>query len=152
MGVIKDVRNYFYVRQCFKHICDDMILKRLYAPKMTFLGVLYVTKKIQKDIPEEYEAEIMTGELAKMDEALVAMNLDGIITTELRDMGSDENFSYKIVKFIPYFDKLSWWWLIRNVLIVFFIHYIYIRFGLGIYKQDVINIGKRFWDLLLGNK
>lgn len=146
MGLYKDIRNYNYVRSCFKLICKDKIMRRRYSPKMTRLGILYMWHKIPANTPDPYIDELIMGYLLPLDEALVAMNTDGIIRLDYSRRAEDERFYYYLIKVVPIFDTISLWYFIKLGGIGLFIWYLINKFELLQYKEDIMIFLKDFWE------
>ena len=121
--LIKDLKNYFYVKSCFKECMKNKHLQTRYSFRMTFLGVMYTIYKIPASTPEQYHKDLLVGYLLPIDEALTVMNLDGIVhPAETRKVGTDaeaeeneERFTYYLIKFVPAFEKLNFWLIIKVI-------------------------------------
>lgn len=121
--LIKDLKNYFFARSCFKECMKNRPLQIRYNFKMTFLGVMYTIYKVPASTPEQYHKDLLIGYLLPIDEALTVMNLDGIVhPAETRKVGTDgeeveneERFTYYLIKFVPAFEKLNFWLIIKVI-------------------------------------
>lgn len=85
-------------------IAENEVMKRTYNFKITRLGVLYTVIKIDKDIPFEKVHLVIDGRLAPVQEAIIGMNLDGIVEANpLKKMDNvdDEQFDYYKFEVFP---------------------------------------------------
>lgn len=114
-------------------------MKRRYNPRITRIGVMYIYTAFPKDTPEIYINELLQGQLAMLDEALMMMNLDGVIVSERREMGlNDKEETIYLIKFIPTFQKISFWFFIKWFVIGILAYYLINKFGLWRYLDQII--------------
>ena len=132
LGIYKDIKNYIYVRNCFKLLCQDLMIVKKYQPKMTKFGVLYFFYKIDRSIDEEYHKDVLSQNLMVIDEVLTSMALVGLIEYKQRYISVDEeekNFVY-LIKFVPVFNYISFNYILINVLILIILIVAFIKFDL----------------------
>lgn len=141
---IKDIRNYIYTRNCFRLAIKDTLLKRTYDLKMTRVGVLYTFIKIPQNTPEAYHDDIIVDHLKILDDSLIAMNLDGIITYSNRQAGDDDKFVYYLAKFIPTFKKVKLFRFFLFFIISAILWYIITKFDLLQYWGMLVDEVKSF--------
>jgi len=135
----KDLKNYRYAKKCFKLIAEDTDMKRKYHPRVTRLGVMYVFSTFPKDTPETYINELIQGQYMLLDEALMMMNLDGVVVGEKRYLGeNDKEQIVYLVKFVPTFQKMSFWFFIKGFVIGAVGYYLINKFGLWIYVDQLL--------------
>jgi hypothetical protein len=123
---------------------ENQPLRRKYDFKMTKLGVMYMIYKIPSSTPKPYHGDLLTGHLLQLDEAFTAMNMDGVFDPEFRLAGEDDDNFFYLIKFIPSFDRINLWFLIKylaiSTLLIFIIH----KFNLLDGKEAIINSIKTF--------
>lgn len=145
MGFFKDIKNYFYIRSCFKLIVEDKVMERKYSPKISMLGVLYIWHKVPANTPDDYVDELIVGYMLQMDEVLQVMNTDGLIKLDYSRRASDEQFYYYLIKLVPVFQRISFWYITKRIVLGIIIWYLINKFGLWQYKNIVINWLEDFW-------
>lgn len=145
MGLIKDIRNYFFVRTCFKLIVEDRVMQKKYKPKMSGLGVLYIWHKIPANTPDAYVDELVLGYVIQLDEALQVMNTDGLIKLDYTKRAEDENFYFYLIKLVPVFENISFWYILKNGILGLVIWYLINKFELWQYKNVIIEWLENFW-------
>lgn len=157
VGIYKDIKNYRYVRNCFNLVLKNRALfgkytletkDKTYYPKMTTFGVLYFWHKIPANTPEDYREELITGHVLPLNEALVAMNMDGIIKSDYRLMAEDENFYYYLIKIIPTFQTFGFWFLIKVGMLILFIWYLINKFKLWQYRELLFRFLQDFYETI----
>ncbi len=145
MGLIKDIKNYFFVRNCFKLILKNDIMKRRYNAKMSILGILYLWHKVPENTPDDYVNELILGHLLNLDEALQAMNTDGIIRLDYSRRAVDDQFYYYLIKIVPDFQIISFWYFVKLGVVGIIIWYLINKFELWQYKDAIIGMLEDFW-------
>ena len=145
MGLIKDLQNYHYVRNCFRLIVKNDMIKRRYNPKISSLGILYLWHKVPENTPDDYIDELVLGYLLPLDEALQVMNTDGIIKLDYTRRAVDDRFYYYLVKIVPIFQTISFWYFIKLGVVGLIIWYIINKFELWQHKDMLISWLEDFW-------
>lgn len=107
---------------------------------MTRLGVLYCFIFVPEDTPEQYKEEILTSNLAPIDEAMTLMALEGIVGMQTRLLGSnDKKQEVYLIKFVPVFQKFGFWFLVRHLIFALIGYWLIGKLELWQYVDQVAN-------------
>lgn len=142
IGVIKDIRNYFFIWKTIKQNRDTPKWL-LYKLRYDYILRIYTVINLR---PEDFgEADQMIRELRYREKAepmyeyLTELNLSEVITPVVEYLPG--TYSY-LVKFIPKFEHLQFGWLMGFIIKYGIIGYI--LYGMS----HVLNID-HFWKLLI---
>jgi len=130
IGLFIDLWNWQYTRKRVQLMKLSTEIMRVNKLKISFLGVLYTVVEIDKSIPEALYDKFIMKKLAIVDDALVSINLDGMMHIESKLYGETETSKYFLVKFVPNMPHWTWKYFIISCITVFVLARIIIHFGL----------------------
>lgn len=126
-GVIRDIRNYFYLRRVTKR---EMLNSPIWAKnnlRADWIGRIYTVMNLPPevtmapDLPKELWPAYLIEQSKGLNEYLTSLNLHEIIIPEYKEI--EGSTSYLLV-YYPYFRDLTWWWVLSRIVFwvsVFFI-------------------------------
>jgi hypothetical protein len=118
-GVIRDVRNYFFLRKIIKR---EMINSPLWAKnnlRVDWIGRIYTVVNLppevtmSPDLPRELWPAYLVDQSKGLNEYLTSLNLHEIIIPEYKEI--PESTSYLLI-YYPYFRNLTKWWIISRTI------------------------------------
>ena len=113
-GVIKDIRNYFFLRKVIKKEMMDSPLWTKNNLRVDWIGRVYTVVNLPPevtmapDLPKELWPAYLIDQSKGLNEYLTSLNLHEIIMPEYREI--PESTSYLLV-YYPYFRSLTKWWI-----------------------------------------
>lgn len=116
-GVIKDIRNYFFLRKVIKR---EMVNSPLWSKnnlRVDWIGRIYTVVNLPPevtmapDLPKELWPAYLVDQSKGLNEYLTSLNLHEIIIPEFKEI--PESTSYLLV-YYPYFRYLTGWWIISR--------------------------------------
>ena len=118
-GVIRDVRNYFFLRKIIKR---EMINSPLWSKnnlRVDWIGRIYTVVNLppevtmSPDLPRELWPAYLVDQSKGLNEYLTSLNLHEIIIPEYKEI--PESTSYLLI-YYPYFRNLTKWWIISRTI------------------------------------
>lgn len=118
-GVIKDIRNYFFLRKIIKR---EMVNSPLWSKnnlRVDWIGRIYTVVNLPPevtmapDLPRELWPAYLVDQSKGLNEYLTSLNLHEIIIPEFKEI--PESTSYLLV-YYPYFRDLTKWWVISRTI------------------------------------
>jgi hypothetical protein len=118
-GVIKDIRNYFFLRKIIKR---EMVNSPLWSKnnlRVDWIGRIYTVVNLPPevtmapDLPRELWPAYLVDQSKGLNEYLTSLNLHEIIIPEFKEI--PESTSYLLV-YYPYFRDLTKWWIISRTI------------------------------------
>lgn len=131
VGLFVDLWNWGYTRSRIQLLRREKEIWKVHRLKISLLGVLYTMVEINKqDVPEVLIGRYLIGRLRVIDDALVAINLDGLIRFEFMIYAEDNVKNYVLVKFIPIMPHWNGWYLFTSTITGGILAWIVIHFNL----------------------
>jgi hypothetical protein len=118
-GVIRDIRNYFFLRKIIKR---EMINSPLWTKnnlRVDWIGRIYTVVNLppevtmSPDLPRELWPAYLVDQSKGLNEYLTSLNLHEIIIPEYKEI--PESTSYLLI-YYPYFRNLTKWWIISRTI------------------------------------
>jgi hypothetical protein len=118
-GVIRDIRNYFFLRKIIKR---EMINSPLWSKnnlRVDWIGRIYTVVNLppevtmSPDLPRELWPAYLVDQSKGLNEYLTSLNLHEIIIPEYKEI--PESTSYLLI-YYPYFRNLTKWWIISRTI------------------------------------
>jgi hypothetical protein len=118
-GVIRDIRNYFFLRKIIKR---EMINSPLWSKnnlRVDWIGRIYTVVNLppevtmSPDLPRELWPAYLVDQSKGLNEYLTSLNLHEIIIPEYKEI--PESTSYLLI-YYPYFRNLTKWWVISRTI------------------------------------
>jgi hypothetical protein len=118
-GVIRDIRNYFFLRGIIKR---EMINSPLWSKnnlRVDWIGRIYTVVNLppevtmSPDLPRELWPAYLVDQSKGLNEYLTSLNLHEIIIPEYKEI--PESTSYLLI-YYPYFRNLTRWWIISRTI------------------------------------
>lgn len=138
IGLFIDLWNYWYTRSRIKLMKNATEIWATNKLKLSILGVLYTIVEIDKSIPDNLVAKAITVKLSIVDDALVAINLDGLIHFESSLYAENNTTRFMLVKFVPNMPHWTWWYFLTSCASAFIIIKLILYFGLWQKMMDFI--------------
>jgi len=136
IGLFVDLWNYFYTWNRIKLMKESTEIWTTHKLKLSILGVLYTIVEIDKSIPDHLVSKAITVKLSIVDDALVAINLDGLIHFESILYAENNTTRFMLVKFVPNMPHWTWWYFLTSCASAFVIVKLILYFDLW---QKLIN-------------
>lgn len=114
--------------------------------KISFLGVLYTIVEVDKSIPDALTDKFIMKRLSIVDDALVSINLDGMLHITSKLYGENETTRFILVKFVPNMPHWTWKYFISSCVLMYVIIRLTIYYGLW---SKFIELIKPVLDALL---
>jgi hypothetical protein len=118
-GVIKDIRNYFFLRRIIKREMMNSPLWSKNNLRVDWIGRIYTVMNLPPevtmapDLPKELWPAYLVDQSKGLNEYLTSLNLHEIIIPEYKEI--PESTSYLLV-YYPYFRNLTLWWIISRTI------------------------------------
>ncbi len=118
-------------------INKNAVIQKAYKTKLTRLGTLYMVVKVDKEIPVPYVDDVMINRLIILNEAIINMNLDGIINFHMERVPDvdDDIFDYYVVEISP---RNRTYVLVACVVISIMVYYL-MKYSF-LHRDNIINI------------
>jgi hypothetical protein len=118
-GVIKDIRNYFFLRKIIKKEMMDSPLWVKNNLRVDWIGRVYTVVNLPPevtmapDLPKELWPAYLIDQSKGLNEYLTSLNLHEIIMPEYKEI--PESTSYLLI-YYPYFRSLTMWWIWSRII------------------------------------
>lgn len=123
-GYIIDIVNWFYIKERLKLLRSEPTIWDYYKLRISSLGVLYLIIEIDKALPTAYVDQHIDTKLGMLNEALLTVNLSGLLDYESRRVGNDDSEDNKtdlkkfyLIKYIPVFRFFNFWYTVKSVIV-----------------------------------
>ena len=131
IGIFVNINNYIYTVKCFKLFKDYPQLWNPLNLAISPIGILYSKVELDKEIIDKHP-QILTNMFQPLDDALVGMDLYGLVTGKKVTLGeNDNNKIVYLIKYAPMMEHIT----IFNFFKLFVILYITYRLCI---KYDVL--------------
>lgn len=111
IGLFIDVWNWIYTKNRIKLLKSNSVeIWQANKLRLSYLGVLYTVVEVDKTIPENLVGRFIHSRLKVVDDALVAINLDGLLTFKYQLYAESDITRYMLVKFVPNMPHWTWWY------------------------------------------
>ena len=130
--VIIDIKNYFYIKNIIKKNKNTVEWEK-YKLRSDWIGRIYTVINLppevlySPDAPQEIRPAYILEESKPINEYLTKLNLQEIIFPEINPV--EGSISYLIV-YSPYFQRLSWKWLLWRIFFISVFIWAQVKFGL----------------------
>ena len=118
-GVIRDIRNYFFLRKIIKREVINSPLWSKNNLRVDWIGRIYTVVNLppevtmSPDLPRELWPAYLVDQSKGLNEYLTSLNLHEIIRPEYKEI--PESTSYLLI-YYPYFRNLTKWWVISRTI------------------------------------
>jgi hypothetical protein len=118
-GVIRDIRNYFFLRKIIKREVINSPLWSKNNLRVDWIGRIYTVVNLppevtmSPDLPRELWPAYLVDQSKGLNEYLTSLNLHEIIIPEYKEI--PESTSYLLI-YYPYFRNLTKWWVISRTI------------------------------------
>lgn len=117
IGLFIDLWNWQYTRKRIQLLREAKEIMRVNRLKISLLGVLYTVVEMDKSIPEHLTDRFLINKLKVVDDALVSINLDGLMHFTHELYGETETTWYILVKFVPNMPHWTWKYFLSSLLV-----------------------------------
>lgn len=138
IGLFIDLWNWWYTRNRIQLIRDAREIWQPHKLKISILGVLYTVVEVDDAVPDHLIDRFLSQRLAMVDDALVAINLDGLIHFKATQIQKTATGRYMLCKFIPNMPHWTWTYFLFSCLLAFVIIKLVMYFGLWAKFFDLI--------------
>lgn len=138
--IIIDLKNYFFLRKTIKTNMKSIEWEK-YRLRVDWIGRIYTVINLppevihSPDAPEEIRPAYILEESRPLNEYLTKLNLQEILIPEIKPI--PESISYLLL-YRPYFQKLSWKWVLIRLLGIVTLMWSQYKFGLISWAFDLI--------------
>lgn len=138
--VITDIRNYFYIKKVIKQNLKTVEWEK-YKLRADWIGRIYTVINLppevlySPDAPQEIRPAYILEESKPINEYLTKLNLQEIIFPEIRPI--EGSISY-LVTYSPYFQRLSWKWLLWRLFGILILIWAQAKFGVITYLTEKV--------------
>jgi hypothetical protein len=118
-GVIKDIKNYIFLRKIIKNEMMDSPLWFKNNLRVDWIGRIYTVINLPPevtmapDLPKELWPAYLIDQSKGLNEYLTSLNLHEIIIPEYKEI--PDSTSYLLV-YYPYFRSLTKWWIYTRII------------------------------------
>jgi hypothetical protein len=118
-GVIRDIKNYFFLRRIIKR---EMVNSPLWSKnnlRVDWIGRIYTVVNLPPevtmapDLPKELWPAYLIDQSKGLNEYLTSLNLHEVIIPEYKEI--PDSTSYLLI-YYPYFRNLTKWWVISRTI------------------------------------
>lgn len=144
--VITDIRNYFFIKNTIKKNEKSPDWQK-YKLRSDWVGRIYTVINLppeviySPDAPQEIRPAYILEESKPINEYLTVLNLQEIVMPEIRPI--PDSISYLVI-YTPYFQKLSWKWLLLRISFILVLIWVQVKFSLISIIWDYIIKGFEF--------
>jgi hypothetical protein len=116
-GVIKDIRNYFFLRRIVKRESVNSPIWSKNNLRVDWIGRIYTVVNLppevtmSPDLPRELWPAYLIEQSKGINEYLTSLNLHEIVIPEYKEI--PDTTSYLLI-YYPYLRNLSWWWILSR--------------------------------------
>lgn len=133
--IIIDIKNYFFIRKIIKRNYNSVEWQK-YKLRFDWIGRIYTVINLppevlhSPDTPQDIRYAYILEEMRPINEYLTKLNLHEIIIPKIKPIKN--SISYLII-YKPYFQKLSWKWIISQLLLIIVLLWLNYKFDIFSY-------------------
>ncbi len=130
IGLFIDVWNWLYTRNRIQLMHEANIILETHKLRISVLGVLYTIVEIDKSIPDALIDKFIMKKLGVVDDALVAINLDGLMHLKYELYAENDMTRFVLIKFIPNMPHWTFKYITTSVILIFVLYKVFMYFDL----------------------
>lgn len=127
IGLFIDLWNWRYTRNRIQLLRNAKEIMQVHRLKISALGVLYTIVEMDKSLPDNLTDRFLITKLKVVDDALVSINLDGLMHFTHKLYGETETTRYILVKFVPNMPHWTWKYFISSCILATVVIYVAAR-------------------------
>ena len=145
--VIKDIRNYFFIKRTIKKNKGSIEWEK-FKLRVDWVGRIYTVVNLPPEViyspdsPEEIRPAYILEESRPLNEYLTKLNLQEVIMPKISPI--PDSVSYLIV-YSPYFQRFSIRWIIYRLILILIIIWLQYKFG---FLSWIIGGIKYLWNVI----
>lgn len=145
--VITDIKNYFFIKRTIKKNKGSIEWEK-YKLRVDWLGRIYTVVNLPPEViyspdsPEEIRPAYILEESRPLNEYLTRLNLQEVVVPKISPIPN--SISYLII-YSPYFQRLSWRWIIYRIILILILIWLQYKFGFISWCFDAI---KYLWNVI----
>jgi len=145
--VITDIKNYFFIKRTIKKNMGSIEWEK-YKLRVDWLGRIYTVVNLPPEViyspdsPEEIRPAYILEESRPLNEYLTRLNLQEVVVPKISPVPN--SISYLII-YSPYFQRLSWRWIIYRIILILILTWLQYKFGFISWCFDGI---KYLWNVI----
>jgi hypothetical protein len=146
--VIRDIRNYFFVRKTIKSNMGSIEWNK-FKLRVDWVGRIYTVINLppeviySPDTPEEIRPAYVIEESRPLNQYLTNLGLSEVILPEITPI--PKSVSY-LITYTPAFQRLSFRWIFYRIGLILLVTYLQYKFGLISWMLGLI---KSLFDVIL---
>jgi len=146
IGLFIDIWNWLYTRNRIQLMRMSTEIMQTNKLRISVFGVLYTIVEVDKSIPDALVERFLMKKLSIIDDALVSINLDGLMHFTHKIYGETNTTRYVLVKFVPNMPHWNWRYFLTSCALAFVIIKLVIYYDLW---PKIFNIYKILIEALL---